>query len=85
MTTHTNPDEENNNEQSEDNCLQISVRLNETVNNLRVLPEFRTMAQEKGEDAATMAIIKLLRETRPELFDSENPADGLALLYGGME
>ena len=85
MTTHTNPDEENNNEQSEDNCLQISARLNETVNSLRVLPEFRAMAIIKGEDAATMAIIKMLRETRPELFHPENPADGIAFLYGGME
>ena len=85
MTTNTSPDEENNNEQSEDNCLQISARLNETVNNLKVLPEFRAMAMLKGEDATTMAIIKLLGETRPELFDSENSADGIAFLFGGME
>ena len=69
----------------DERCLQLSAKLDQAIATLRTLPEFREMAREKGEGVATMAALKLLRETRPELFNKENPGDGLAMLYAGMD
>jgi hypothetical protein len=69
----------------DERCLQLSPKLDQVIATLRTLPEFREIAREKGEDTATMAVLKLLRETRPELFDANNPADGIAALFAGMD
>ena len=79
----------NNNDNTEtpnaERCLQLSPKLDQAIANLRALPEFQTIAREQGHDTATMAALKLLHETRPELFSPENPADGLASLYAEMD
>ena len=69
----------------EERCLQLSSKLDQAIANLRALPEFQEITREQGHDASTMAALKLLHETRPELFNPENPADGLASLYAGMD
>ena len=71
--------------EQEDKCLQLSTRLNEAINTLLLLPEFQAIARKQGDAEATMAITKLLRQTRPELFDQTNAGDGIAFLFSGME
>ena len=86
MTTNNNTNNDNNLETPiDEKCLQLSARLDQAISTLRALPEFQTIAREQGQDAATMAVTRLLKQTRPELFNPENPADGLASLYAGMD
>jgi hypothetical protein len=86
MTTQINNSDDNNPGQPiEERCLQLSSKLDQAIANLRALPEFQEITREQGHDASTMAALKLLHETRPELFNPQNPADGLAALYAGMD
>ena len=65
--------------------LTLSPRLRQAVENLSVLPEFRAIARQHGEPAMILEANKLLRATRPELFDPENPGDLLARLFADLE
>ena len=87
MTTKLNTNHDHNNTETpnDEKCLQLSAKLDQAIATLRPLPEFQTIAREEGNDIATMEVIKFLRETRPELFNAQNPADGLASLYAGMD
>ena len=66
-------------------ALTMSPRLRQAVENLSVLPEFRAIARQNGEPAMVLQATILLRETRPELFDPENPGDLLAQLFADLE
>ena len=65
--------------------LTMSPRLRQAVENLSVLPKFRAIARQHGEPAMILEATKLLRETRPELFDAQNPGDVLARLFADLE
>ena len=67
------------------NGLTMSPRLRQAVETLSVLPEFRAIAREQGEPAMILEATKLLRATRPELFDAQNPGDLLARLFADLE
>ena len=87
MTTklNTNHDDSNTETPIDEKCLQLSAKLDQAITNLRALPEFQEITREQGHDASTMAALKLLHETRPELFNANNPADGIAALFAGMD
>ena len=86
MTTNNITDNDNNPEQPiEERCLQLSAKLDQAIANLLTMSQFQDIAQTQGNDIATMEVIKFLRETRPELFNPQNPADSLAMLYAGMD
>jgi hypothetical protein len=86
MTTQINNSDDNNPGQPiEEKCLQLSSKLDQEISNLRNSPEFRELGDDQGDAEQTFAILRYLKETRPELFDTENPADGLAMLYAGMD
>ena len=86
MTTKSNnTNDENTETPNAEKCLQLSKELDQAIHNLLTLRDFRDIAQTQGNDIATMEVIKFLRETRPELFNPQNPADSLAMLYAGMD
>ena len=66
-------------------ALRMSPRLRQAIENLSVLPEFRAIARQHGEPAMVLQATILLRETRPELFDAQNPGDLLAQLFADLE
>ena len=68
-----------------DKSLQLSSKLNEAINDLRLLPKYQEITIEHGEAESIMAATIFLKKTRPDLFDRSNPADGLAFLYAGMD
>ena len=65
--------------------LSMSPRLRQAIENLSVLAEFRAIARQHGEPAMVLQATILLRETRPELFDAQNPGDLLARLFTDLE
>jgi hypothetical protein len=86
MTTNNNSNNDNNPRQPiEERCLQLSSELDKEIANLRSSPHFRETGDDLDGAEQTFAILKHLKQTRPELFNPENPADGLAMLYAGMD
>ena len=84
-SNNTNSNDNSTEQAKEGRCLQLSAKLDQAIANLLTLPEFREIIDELGKSAATMVAIKTLRKTRPALFDSQNPGDGLASLYAAMD
>jgi hypothetical protein len=88
MTTksnNNNNDDNNIETPNAENCLQLSKELDQAIQNLLTMSQFRVIAQTQGKDIATMEAVKFLREHSPQLFNKENPGDGLAMLYAGMD
>ena len=85
MTTKNSNNEKNYEQPDAERCLQLSVKLDNAIHKVLMLPYFREIIDNVGESAATMEAVKFLRKTHPELFDSKNPGDGLAFLFTGME
>jgi hypothetical protein len=69
----------------DERCLQLSAKLDQAIANLLTMSQFQEIAQTQGNDIATMEAVKFLRENSPQLFNAQNPADGLAMLYAGMD
>jgi hypothetical protein len=85
LNSHDQPPEHAKNQPQLLIPLTLSPKLKLAIENLSVLPEFRAIAREHGEPAMVLEATKLLRQTRPELFDPQTPGDHLARLFADLE